>query len=356
MEENLPIESKPELSLAKRIFHTLVIVILPLLSFWWSFALNPEWQDGKISSYASLLLGFKAAVYFYPLLAYSVVSYLLWLWWPGLFARNPIVWLGTLSGAILALQYLVILAIGYPFILLVVLGWIILAILARWAHPWLVKKIGKEATTLIWLALIGAGMVWIVRVNQNGGALIFFPIVAILGAGPFFCLALAIQALWLIWKKHRRPSSVAGVAAGGAGWLVLYTGAWWLSWQKMMELYAALPEYPPCYIVTAAAQGHPAFVKSKPVGSGEQTLRVNAQLQYLKAAELALLALAPGIHHIVRAVYDVVGRRLARSIVHPLLADLVYLSLKPAEWIVRLILRLLPGEVENAAQRLYLPK
>jgi len=118
-------------------------------------------------------------------------------------------------------------------------------------------------------------------------------------------------------------------------WLGVWFAAWRLSVIVMLEKYMQLPTQPPqrCYVATAAARGHARFVGSTFVVSHDGTrIAVNAQLRYLKAAELMLLCAAPRCHRQVRRIYDFIGPRIAARLSHPLLADAAYVTLKPAEW------------------------
>jgi hypothetical protein len=124
----------------------------------------------------------------------------------------------------------------------------------------------------------------------------------------------------------------------------------------MYELYAALPAQPPpdCYIATAAARGHPRFVHSQVVIFTEgKSMRVNRQLQILKCAELALLAVNPRLHKLLRQIYDVVGKALARKIQNPFLADMAYLLCKPWEWCAVLVLKRITPDFELIARSMY---
>jgi hypothetical protein len=118
----------------------------------------------------------------------------------------------------------------------------------------------------------------------------------------------------------------------------------------MLREYAALPLTAPsqCFVCTAAAKGHPRVVRSKeyldPQG---MAFRVNDQLRFLKGIELLLASFSPRLHRVCRSIYDRVGPRLAGMMVHPALADLGYLVLKPAEWAARICLAFaIPGETE----------
>ena len=83
------------------------------------------------------------------------------------------------------------------------------------------------------------------------------------------------------------------------------------------------------------------------------SMRVNSQLQILKCAELALMAVHPRFHRSLRRFYDVVGRALAKGIQNPFLADVAYLLLKPFEWIARGILRMFIRELDVIAKSMY---
>jgi hypothetical protein len=159
-----------------------------------------------------------------------------------------------------------------------------------------------------------------------------------------------------LFSEHEKPAIFSlWRGTGLAAWLAGYTAAWSLSVLEMFRLYSTLPVNPPqdCYIATASSRGHPCLVQSSPVLTDNGIMWVTPQLQYSKCAELALRALAPGLHRLLRAFYDVVGPVLARRITHPLLADLVYVSLKPFEWLSRWFLRLLIPDLDKYVQRLY---
>jgi len=124
----------------------------------------------------------------------------------------------------------------------------------------------------------------------------------------------------------------------------------------MYELYTALPTQPPldCYIATAAAHGHPQFIRSRIVKRNGISLYVNSQLQTLKFAEIALMAISPFTHKALRRLYDVIGKLLARGIRNPFLADLAYLLLKPWEWLARSILKRFIPEFDSIAGSIYI--
>ena len=83
------------------------------------------------------------------------------------------------------------------------------------------------------------------------------------------------------------------------------------------------------------------------------SLNVNRQLQILKFAELALMAVLPRLHKALRKVYDVIGRFVARKIKNPFLADLAYLMLSPFEMLAAFILRRLLPPFAELTRQLY---
>jgi hypothetical protein len=143
--------------------------------------------------------------------------------------------------------------------------------------------------------------------------------------------------------------------AGLIAWLAAYGLAWRFSILLAIQVYHSLPvALPDCYIASASARGHGRIVRSWPVTLPAGTMLVMQQLQVLKCAELALLALTPRLHGRLRAIYDVVGKTIARWLLtNPFVADLAYLTLKPFEWAARLVLKALIPEIDEYARRLY---
>jgi hypothetical protein len=124
----------------------------------------------------------------------------------------------------------------------------------------------------------------------------------------------------------------------------------------MWEAYARLPVEQPedCYIATAAARGHQRFVGAWEIVCRDGSIRrVNLQLAYFKCAELAVKATAPQLHRTIRGVYDTMGPKLANRLAHPVAADLAYLGLKPLEWLTRLALACLVGNMSSIARKMY---
>jgi hypothetical protein len=187
------------------------------------------------------------------------------------------------------------------------------------------------------------------------GEFFFFFGLALVGfAAPFWSFLISGQtALWLLKKYEAKLTIFRGL--GILAWLAAYIGALRFDILKMYELYAALPPQPPdCYIATAAAKGHPGVVKSKLVHlKNGKSMPVNSQLQHFKSVEIALIAVCPSLHDLIRKFYDVVGKKLAVYIKNPLLADVAFLLLFPVEWVSFRLLKIFIPEIEVISKKIY---
>ncbi|MEO6541735.1 MAG: DUF6688 family protein [Ferruginibacter sp.] len=335
-----------------RWIYGLFIIILPVFAFWGINLGKPEWQSGNLTDYIKLLLSPEASLLFMPLLVYSITSYILLLISPAHYASSFLIRMGIYSGVMLALQYsiLTFLALEMPFVLIV--AGISPLIVFRF-YPWMKKKWNlKFLRILILVLFIGW---YIVAAIRSEAALIPLFLVAVLLAmvSPFWCLLLSLRAaIWLYRNFETGFTVLRGF--GSASWVAIFVAAWRFDILKMSELYAALPTSPPCYIATAAAQGHPHIVRSQPVRlKNGNIMRVNPQLQHFKAVEIAVMAVFPKLHQLIRKIYDVIGKKLAGYIRNPLLADVAFLLLLPVEWISFLTLKLFVPEIEIISKKIY---
>jgi len=341
-----------------RILFGLFVTVLPIFSFWATDLLKPEWQNGELSSYIILLLFPQASILFFPLLAYSIICYLFLLYLPDRFSQSFIVRAGIYTGVLLALQYSIVVLLYTlyepdTFIYLLIPVWIfpfVYSLSYRWAiSKWTAVKVNKVLPILILAVLV------IVTLLTRGGTP-FLALIVLTVAAPFWSFLLALRAaLWLYKNYETKFTFPRGL--GLTAWFAAYVAAWRFDILKMYELYAALPPQPPpdCYIATAAARGHPQFVHSKTVQRADgKPMQVNGQLQVLKCAELALLAINPRLHAVLRRIYDVVGVSLARKIQNLFMADIAYLLLSPFEWLARLILKALIPNIDSISQKIYI--
>jgi hypothetical protein len=334
---------------------SLLVTAVPTFSFFAIELLKPEWQSGRLSDYVILFLFPEASLFFFPLLAYSVICYLLLLYAPARYSSSFLVRFGVYSGVLLALQYSIVLFLY--FIDLRVFGFLlvwVLPIVVLRIYPWARTKWDAALIhkTIIAFA-VGAYLISVVVMRDLGAPFFFVLIVLIMGA-PFWSFLLAVQAAVWLYKNHEGLLTFPR-GVGFVTWMVAYVAALRFDILKMYELYAALPPtLPDCYIATAAARGHPRVVRSWDVQSTDgKSMKVNRQLKYFKCAELALLAGNPRLHNILRRIYDKVGKGLASFIQHPYLADFAYLLLKPWELLARLVLRFIIPEVDSFSSKMY---
>ena len=337
-----------------RILYGLFITLLPAFSFAATALIKPEWQNGQLGSYIILLLFPKASLWFLPLLAYSIICYLLLLLAPARYAPAFVVRAGIYTGVLLALHYS-ILALIYALdsdAYIIALIWafpVLPSPVYNWATAkWAVAKVNKV------LFLVLAGVLLIGTLISKGSIFVLI-LIGLMMAAPFWSFLMALRAaVWLYKTQETRLTLQRGV--GFTAWLAVYAAAWRYDILKMYELYAQLPPQPPeCYIATAAARGHPRFVGARTVQLADgKSMQVNGQLQLLKCAELALLAIHPSLHRSLRKMYDIAGKWLARRIQNPFLADVAYLLLKPWEWSVKSMLRLIVPEIESISKRMYI--
>lgn len=134
-------------------------------------------------------------------------------------------------------------------------------------------------------------------------------------------------------ERPRRPAVIA--------WFSALTVSVVVKVPLAMRFFASLPVerpagYGDCFVVSAAARGHECFVGSH----YDPTLgrNVNGQLRTLRAFEEKLARLHPAFHGRLRRLYNRVGPPVAACIRSPFIADLVYLLLKPIEWLARIYL------------------
>lgn len=93
------------------------------------------------------------------------------------------------------------------------------------------------------------------------------------------------------------------------------------------------------YLCTVAAGGHRKVVK--PLRSGLRhghPVIVNRQLCVANAFEQVLMEKQPGLHKVVRGVYDTIGFPISKHIKSQYAADLIYFIMKPLEWLFIIVL------------------
>lgn len=113
-------------------------------------------------------------------------------------------------------------------------------------------------------------------------------------------------------------------------------------------------EYKGHYLCTVAAGGHRKIVKPIRLGTRRNaTIVVNRQLCVANAFEEMLQERVPGLHRRVRLFYDSYGYPVSKVITTPLRADLIYLMMKPMEWIFLIALYMVDSRPEQRIARQY---
>lgn len=111
------------------------------------------------------------------------------------------------------------------------------------------------------------------------------------------------------------------------------------------------------YLCTVAAGGHKKIVKPirKGVRHGHEVI-VNRQLCVANAFEQILEEKTPHFHKLVRGVYDRYGFPVARLIKSKWIADIIYIMMKPLEWIFLMVIYMIDVHPENRIATQYMSK
>ena len=98
-------------------------------------------------------------------------------------------------------------------------------------------------------------------------------------------------------------------------------------------------DYDGHYLCTVAAGGHKKVVKPLRLGTRRnETIVVNRQLCIANAFEELIAERMPKFHRWIRNLYDTYGYPLSQRITTPTRADIIYIVMKPLEWIFLLVL------------------
>lgn len=116
-------------------------------------------------------------------------------------------------------------------------------------------------------------------------------------------------------------------------------------------------EYDEHYLCTVAAGGHRKVVKPvrKGIRHGHEVI-VNRQLCIANAFEQILEEKTPRFHKLVRGVYDRYGFPVARLIKSKWIADIIYIMMKPLEWIFLMVIYMSDVHPENRIATQYMGK
>jgi len=166
-----------------------------------------------------------------------------------------------------------------------------------------------------------------------------WPLVALLLALPLLGIVLGIAVL-----LGQRPDALIATWTETADWNL----------SKMLPPPNVIVDEH--YLCTVAAGGHEKVVK--PLRMGERhghRVVVNRQLEIANAFELVLEWKTPRLHRVIRNFYDKYGFPIARCIRTKTACDVVYILMKPLEWIFVTVLYLTLAHPENVIAVQYLP-
>ena len=127
-------------------------------------------------------------------------------------------------------------------------------------------------------------------------------------------------------------------------------------WRLSQQIAPQNAMYDEHYLCTVAAGGHEKVVK--PIRMGERhghRVVVNRQLCIANAFEQILEERTPKFHKAVRHFYATYGFPLSRIIKTKAAADIVYILMKPLEWIFLIVIYLCDTNPENRIAVQYLP-
>ncbi len=115
-------------------------------------------------------------------------------------------------------------------------------------------------------------------------------------------------------------------------------------------------EYNGHYLCTVSLRGHKELVKPTRMGlRGGKQIIVNRQLCIANAFEELIAEKTPRFHRALRNFYDKYGYPVSKHIKTPICADIVYLIMKPLEWLFLAVLYMCDTKPENRIARQYLP-
>lgn len=125
-------------------------------------------------------------------------------------------------------------------------------------------------------------------------------------------------------------------------------------WTFSKQIPPPPAEYEGHYLCTVAAGGHKKIVKPQRLGNRRgAVIVVNRQLSIANAFEEIIQEKHPKLHKSIRRFYDTHGYPLSRIITTRTRADIVYILMKPLEWIFLVYIYLTDTRPEVRINRQY---
>lgn len=172
---------------------------------------------------------------------------------------------------------------------------------------------------------------------KKAGGMVWFPLLAVIPlTGVLICICI-----------------ICGQGATGIIKAFTETSDWTFS-----QMVSPPPvNYEGHYLCTVAVNGHEKVVKPLRMGiRGGERIVVNRQLCAANAFEQLIEDKAPKFHKAVRYIYDKYGYPLSKHITTKLRADIVYIVMKPLEWVFVAVLYLFDTDPESRIAMQYTGK
>lgn len=163
--------------------------------------------------------------------------------------------------------------------------------------------------------------VWAVNVLSKASGWVWFPVICLIPlTGLLICICILFgQGPWGIIKAFTETSD----------------------WTYSTMISPPPEHYTGHYLCTVAVNGHEKLVKPARLGIRQGVkIGVNRQLCVANAFEQVIEERTPRFHRFVRYIYDNYGYPLSKHITTKLRADIIYIVMKPLEWIFLAVLYL----------------
>ncbi len=163
--------------------------------------------------------------------------------------------------------------------------------------------------------------VWAMNVLSKASGWVWFPVICLIPlTGLLICICILFgQGPWGIIKAFTETSD----------------------WTYSTMISPPPKEYMGHYLCTVAVNGHEKLVKPTRLGIRQGVkIGVNRQLCVANAFEQVIEERTPRFHRLVRYIYDNYGYPLSKHITTKLRADIIYIVMKPLEWIFLAVLYL----------------
>ncbi|WP_416370325.1 DUF6688 domain-containing protein [Tenacibaculum ovolyticum] len=126
------------------------------------------------------------------------------------------------------------------------------------------------------------------------------------------------------------------------------------TWRFSQQSHPPALDHKGHYLCTVAARGNPTIVKPIRIGKRQgKPIIINRQLMIANAFEDVIQVNYPKTHHFIRENYDTYGYNLSKVINTPFKSNLIYIIMKPLEWLFIIFLYLFCTKPEELIKRQY---